>query len=347
MHKKRLMTSASCALALAASLAAGCGPVSDEDGLIDGDGGNNAVETDAGLDAQVVCDELDFEIERQPTKLMLALDMSGSMIGKYSSARMGISNAITNLSGQFQLGFNSYPMYPYSAQCGIAPNALFDTAVGNETAILDWLSAHQPQGGAGDPLVVQMDAILSNASYATNFTSTAETAERYLVIISDGDDCCGPGPAYNCSNQWTAELVDRTEQLLQAGIKTVVIGYAGADDATMTAIALAGGSPFATYLPANDETALQGALETIGAEVISCSFAVDVPSTSADSDAVNMYFDEELLPFEPGCLSGTGWDWADAAHTTVKLCEGSCDQLRDETVENVTAKFGCPSVQID
>ncbi|MCP4447941.1 MAG: VWA domain-containing protein [Myxococcales bacterium] len=341
------MTPANSALSIALTslLAAGCGPISGEDGFVGGDGGRDG--RDAGVDAQTVCDEQDFSIDRQPTKLLLALDMSGSMVSKYTSARNGIVNAITNLSGQFHLGFNSYPMYPYSAQCGIAPDVLFDTAPGNETNILNWLNTHEPQTGAGDPLVVQIDALLNGVGYATNFTSPAVPGETYLVIVSDGDDCCGPAPSYSCSNQWTTELVDRTERLLLAGIKTVVVGYAGADDATMTAIALAGGSPFSTYLPANDETALQGALETIGAAVVGCSFAVDVPSGSTDQDAVNLYFDNVLLPYEPGCASGMGWDWADPAHTTVELCAGSCDQLREGTIDNVTAKFGCPSVQID
>jgi hypothetical protein len=330
------------ALFLTPLVAVSCGSVSEDDGLLT-DGG---AASDAGIDAQTVCDEQDFTIERQPTKLMLALDMSGSMISKYGSARNGITNAITNLSGQFHFGFNSYPQYPYAAQCGIAPDALYDTAPGNETGILDWLSGHQPQSGAGDPLVVQMDALLSG-TYASNFTTSAVGGEAYLVVVSDGDDCCGPNANYSCGNEWTSELVDRTEQLLDAGIKTVVVGYTGADDATMTAIAVAGGSPFSTYLPASDETALQGALETIGAAVISCSFGVDVPDASADPDAVNLYLDGELLPFEPGCGTGSGWDWADAEHTAVQLCAGPCDDLRAETVENVKARFGCPSVQID
>jgi hypothetical protein len=332
------------ALALAPFLAAGCGSVSEEDGFVGGDAGSVI---DAGIDAKLVCDEQDFAIERQPTKLMLVLDMSGSMISKYGSARNGITTAITNLTGQFHFGFNSYPAYPYSAQCGIAPDALFDTAPGNETDILAWLSGHQPQSGAGDPLVVQMDALLSNSGYAANFTSSDTGGEPYLVIVSDGDDCCGPSPAYSCGNEWTAELVARTEQLLLAGIKTVVVGYNGADDATMNAIAVAGGSPFGTYLPASDESALQGALETIGAALVSCSFGVDVPDASADPDAVNLYFDGELLPYEPGCVTGTGWDWADEAHTRIQLCSGPCDELRAETVDNVKARFGCPSVQID
>mgnify|MGYP003634446002 CR=1 FL=1 len=342
-------------LLIVPALALACGPsTSGADGSVgQQDDGDVVVDTDAaapGLDAQAVCDEQDFSITRQPPKLMLALDMSGSMVTKYNSARNGITNAITNLSGQFHLGFNTYPKYPYvsSGICSIAPNVLFDSAPGNEAGILDWLSTHQAQTGAGDPLVVQLDALLNDPNHAANFTSAAVPGEAYLVIVSDGDDCCGPAPAYSCQNSWTAELVDRTERLLLAGIKTIVVGYTGADDATMTAIAVAGGSPFTTYLPANDETALQAALETIGGALISCTFAVDVPSSSADPDAVNLYFDDEVVPYEPGCAAtGEGWDWADAAHTTVTLCTGSCDDLRSETIENVTAKFGCPSVLID
>ncbi len=305
---------------------------------------------DASFDANTICDEQDFAIDVVPTKLLLALDMSGSMAiqNNYAPARTAITNAITNLSGLFHFGFNSYPAYPYTSanQCSISSTALFDTIPGNEAGIIAWLAAHEAISGAGDPLVIQMDAILNTPGYATNFTSIASGGQPYLVIISDGDDCCGPSGDYGCQNVWTTELVARTQQLLAQGIKTIVIGYSGADDATMTAIAAAGGSPFSTFLPAADQTALQTALETIGSTVASCTFAVDVPDT-ANRDDVNLYVDGLLLPYEPGCSTDIGWDWTDAEHTAIRLCATPCEGLRTETIGSINATFGCPSGQIE
>ena len=331
------------ALALAfVTISAAC--VSGEDGRLQAaDAGPSSSSVDANRD----CSEQAFSIEHVPARLLLALDMSGSMRGpKYTSSVNAITSALTNLSGQFHFGFNSYPAYPYSNQCNVAGSSQFDTGPNNEASIIAWLGSHTPTNGAGDPLVIQMDALLNDPLFSSNFTAT-DTGESYLVVVSDGDDCCGPSGAYTCSNTWTAELVERTELLLQAGIKTIVVGYAGADNATMGAIASAGGSPFDDFLPASNEAALQQALETIGGSVTSCTFELDDPDAEADPDAVNIYVDGVVVPLDPGCTTNTGWDWTSATHGSVTLCANTCEQLRDGTISEVSARFGCPSREIE
>jgi hypothetical protein len=143
--------------------------------------------------------------------------------------------------------------------------------------------------------------------------------------------------------------VERTEALLAAGIKTITVGYGdNADEEALDAIAAAGGTEFDEYLPAVDSEALQDALETVGGSIISCIFEIDEPDASADPDNVNFYFDDEVVPYDEDCAAGVGWTWVDPPdNTMIEFCEEACNELQGGLVDEVSAKFGCPTVGIE
>jgi hypothetical protein len=321
---------------------------SDADSDTDSDTDSDA---DGGSDTDTVCDEQDFDIAYVPVRLMLAVDFSGSMIinaGRWEAAQAAMTSMLTTFEGDYLFGFDTYPDVSGSMSCAVGGPVWFDCDAGQESDIIGWLDSNAPVSGSGDPLVMEMDTLLTDATYAPGCTSGALPGERYLVVVSDGDDCCGPEGAYNCSNSYVDEIVDRTSQLLLAGIKTIAIGYSeSADAAAMDAIAANGGSEFTSYLSANDETALIAAFETIAGSIVSCIFEIEEPDASADPDNVNFYFDDEVIPYDEGCAGGTGWTWVDEEHTTVQFCDAACAQLQGGGVENVSAKFGCPTVEIE
>jgi hypothetical protein len=87
--------------------------------------------------------------------------------------------------------------------------------------------------------------------------------------------------------------------------------------------------------------------EIVGA-VITCEFDIDWSSIDEDADPTQVNFrdDEgEVIPYDPGCLVGEGWDWVD--DDTVVFCDGACEHLRNGDWGFVTAVFGCDSVVID
>jgi hypothetical protein len=312
---------------------------------------NGATDEEIAVDTDTVCDEQDFAIEYLPVKLLILLDMSGSMVipaSKYDHARAAIKNWLVDYAGQFLFGFDSYPDAWYSQSCSVAGPIWYDTAPGQEAAISSWLDTHAPQSGSGDPLVMEMDRLLDDPAYAPGFMTGAQPGEPYLLVVADGDDCCGPYASYNCGVDYVTELAQRTGWLLDAGVRTMVIGYTeNADETAMNAIAAAGGSPFTSFIPALDQTALEAALATIASAIVSCSFELDEPEASADPDNVNFYFDGEVVPYDEGCAQGEGWMWANAEHTEVTFCEQACAELQGGGVDLVTAKFGCPTIPVE
>lgn len=313
----------------------------------DGDGDADA-DGDADEVVGPICSEQNFQIDYKPVKLMIALDMSGSMVtpeSKYFAARESIQTVIDDFDERFLFGFDSYPDTFTDESCTVDGPVWFDCEVGNETPIINWLETHMPVSGSGDPLLRELDKFLSSPSYAPNFTSDASGEDAYLLILADGDDCCGPSGTYNCAASWVDELAEKTRELSATGIKTVVVGYTrNADPDALDAVARNGGSPFSSYVPALDQAALTNALKTIAGTIASCDFDIAEPDPSSDPGKVNFYFDDNVVPFNDGCATGIGWTWGNDDHTTVHFCAQSCAQLNEGDVENISAKFGCPSV---
>lgn len=138
------------------------------------------------------------------------------------------------------------------------------------------------------------------------------------------------------------------------GFDDVAGGNVSADQ--LNAIAEYGGTPFGEYFLATDQAQLETALDTIAAEVVSCTFAIEDPGELADPDEVNFYFDtdgdgvvsdEDVVGYDEGCAAGVGWTWTSEEHTAITFCAGACEELNSGDVENVVAKWGCPTVVVE
>lgn len=305
---------------------------------------------DPSVDNGDFCSEQQMAISYVPAKLMIALDMSGSMAepsDRYPIAVDAIVNMLSGFSGRFLFGFDTYPDRFDRYSCRVDEPIWFDCAPDNERNIINWLRLHRAVQGPGDPLLLEMGLFFNELDYAPNFTTDALPGPSYLLLVADGDDCCGPTAEYDCDQNWSMELADVTQKLLAKGIMTIVVGYTESADAdTLDLIAKNGGTIFDETIPALDQLALEDALTTIANSIVSCNFDISDPGPRSDPSRVNFYLDNQVVPFDAGCVSGTGWTWQDDSHDSMRFCKQACSLLQQGDIDLVTAKFGCPVVVV-
>jgi hypothetical protein len=192
-------------------------------------------------------------------------------------------------------------------------------------------------------------------TYAPAFNDPS--ANRYLLVVSDGADLCGEGCctainplAHPECTATSEEFAALATDIAAAGIKIVVIGFGtGAEPDQLNAIANNGGmeAPFNEYIFANDTTSLEAAFTEIANAVVTCVYNVGLPDESADPDKVNFYFDDVVVGYDEDCAVGEGWMWVNEEHTQIEFCDAACEELQGGLVEMITAKWGCDTVEIE
>jgi hypothetical protein len=313
-----------------------------------------------------VCAEQDFGIELVPPYLMILLDKSSSMgdsLGgggsKWSQAQAAIEHLVFGYYDRILFGFDAFPS---SGNCDVGDPILVDV-VGNfddnfaATTAMYGTSAN----GGSTPLYCGL-GILAETTYAPSFNNPS--ANKYVVVVSDGADLCGEGccvpmptgwppmppPECTASDDEFATLA--SDMRNQHGIKSFVIGFddpsgENVSEAQLNAIAANGGTPYTSFLLASSQAQLESAFDEIAAQVVSCVYSLADPGEEANPDEVNVYFDGVPVGFDEGCVNGGGWDWTDGTHTAIEFCSGSCAELQSLTVENINVTFGCPTIIID
>lgn len=293
------------------------------------------------------CDEKEFLIDNTPARLMILQDISGSMTSqtgifgtgptRWVAAKAALKSVLNNpTNSKIQFGFDVFPNDGY---CGVAGSVVVDTAVGTSAQIINQLGMLSPSGNT--PLCIAVrnfDGIVS-MGYANKFH--APGADKYLLIVSDGEDTCG-GTMCGSGSSNALALSAVVAELLLYGVKTYVIGFGlGPGSLQLTAMAMAGGTGSMTYIDVSNQTQLQNAMNNISGYLGKCVYDLKNVDATADPDKVNFYFDGELVPYSPNCNSGYGWDWRGPDHKSVEFCKKACDKLRDDQVNKISATFGC------
>ncbi len=289
-----------------------------------------------------------LRVEVAIPKLLLVLDMSGSMIDpwdKYLEARSAIVQVLARLQGEFRFGFDGFPDQPFVGSCAVEDPAVFDCGIGNEQGIEGWLLTHVPADRNNTPLVRQIEALLGDPHYAPDCFSDGVPGESYVVVVSDGADSCG-GEVAQCHDSCVRELSALTGLLLREGVRTIAVGYgAGAPGRAMNAIAQAGGTLFDEYLPAADQAGLVDALSSIADSISSCLLEVDSPEAIQQPELVNLFLDGDVVPNDADCLEEAGWAWTNEEHSEIELCERTCEDAQGGAAE-VVLRVGCPTVEV-
>ena len=175
-----------------------------------------------------------------------------------------------------------------------------------------------------------------------------------VVLLSDGGD--------NCSGEEQPQIVARlgtaAQKLMAAGIKTYAVRYGSEGgrtpegDAQLVAIVTNGGTAIVDpanpskkpYIDATTQEELTAALASISDRLATCSFTLSGLPPDSEKDNANLFLNGEALPFDKAGAKQDGWNWIDAARTTVELYGASCTAFKTNRRTNVVVEFGCPPV---
>jgi hypothetical protein len=155
-------------------------------------------------------------------------------------------------------------------------------------------------------------------------------------------NCCAPtpeNPRANLSCVDDQASLDAVTALSDAGISTFVVGMPGSEPyvGLLDALAEAGGTARAgspKYYSVVDTEELEASLKAIAASVaISCELPLDYEPP--DPDYVNVYFDGELIQYDPT----DGWEWTAEGHVAIRGT--ACEQLGAGDVLEVQILAGC------
>jgi hypothetical protein len=174
-----------------------------------------------------------------------------------------------------------------------------------------------------------------------------------VVLLSDGGD--------NCSGDEQPQIVSRlgaaAKKLLDAGVKTYAVRYGSEAGRTpegeeqLRAIVNNGGTAVMDpanpnrkpYLDATTPDELVAGLAAISDRLATCSFTLTgLPEEGRDN--ANLYLNGEAIPFDKMAAKQDGWNWVDAAKTTIELYGDSCTAFKTNRRTSVVVEFGCPPV---
>ncbi len=162
---------------------------------------------------------------------------------------------------------------------------------------------------------------------------------------STGVNCCEPSnrnPFANLSCVDEQSTLQAVQALADAGISTFVVGMPGSEpyEQLLDAMAEVGGTARQgepKYYSVADTDALQQALTAIAASVaISCEIPLDYDPP--DRDFVNVYFDGEVVEYDPQA----GWEWTEDGQVAIR--GGACERLSTGDVLEVQILAGCKTV---
>jgi hypothetical protein len=308
------------------------------------------------------CETWNIRIDPVPIRIMILEDKSTSMSDseKWDSAVHAINVILDEFIFDVEFGLDMFPTYDAPEtdeegnpmRCAIGEHVLKDVGPGTASDISQTIGTASLSSGT--PLYLAM-ANFANPDYAPIFSDVTANSENYLVIVSDGADTCGTDPTTNGGGMMFngatgRQLADATIDLREDfNIKTIVVGFGeGADPNQLNAIAGEGGTRFDTYLDADDGDQLTETLtEIVSSVAVPCSFELgEYDPRTVNMNDVNFYINQIVVPYDEGCAADQGWTWGNEEKTIVEFCEAACAQMTPDTVQEISAKIGCPRIGI-
>jgi hypothetical protein len=227
-------------------------------------------------------------------------------------------------------------LFPSDDSCGVSDVVTTPVAAHNAASVNGAMAANKPGG-----LTPTRFALESASRYLTGLTSPNP---RYIVLATDGLPNCGPqDPDGGSDRADDAATIMAVAKIATAGIPVFVIGVGtqGDGDATLSAMAKAGGKPRAAdpaYYPVTTAADLTATLATIGGQIVSCTLPIKDPP-----DPSNIAVDADGVRVPHSATEG--WDYG-AGGKTIQLNGSWCARYQDGTIKDVQTIFGCPGVII-
>jgi hypothetical protein len=341
------------------------------------DGSSTA--TMGSSDTGFQCGESQFVLEVNPTRIMLVLDKSGSMVSntwdhdddpstdevtRWSSLHATVDLATSAFDGSIDYGMLLYPSLEatstYDANACVVANAPeVPVAPQNATAIMNALppanATNAIQGGTPSATAVSV-ALEELRGFDASLP-------RAILFITDGEANCraDAGVVTQLFEVYDDTLHTLVEDAWTAeGIPTYVVGIAIRDEILPVAVdgtpdginpheqlnllAEQGGRPQqggdALYYAATNQLELEAALSEIAAEQFDC--VVDLVPEPEHPTFVKIEINGVEYPRLADCAAGDGWVYSnpDGPYDTIVLCGAACDTLA--TTGMLDAIYECP-----
>jgi hypothetical protein len=324
---------------------AGGGGASSVDGGSPSGSGGGVAQTDAGGSGPSAdgpnCGLSTFALQSLPPDVLIVLDKSASMnepakglLGcllfqcesKWSDMTMALNSTVMATQATVNWGLK---LFPTDDLCGVSADVAAPVAANNAAMVNAAIAATSPSGDTPTRL-----AITGAGQYLMGL---GRPNPPYIVLATDGLPNCAAAGQQNGADD--AAAIMAVTDVAAAGIPVFVIGVgtAGGGDATLSAMAKAGGKPRAAdpaYYPVTTAADLSAALATIGGQFASCTLPIKQPP---DPDNIAVDADGMRVP-----KSATdGWAYG-AGMATIVLNGSWCANYQSGAIKDVQAIFGCP-----
>ncbi|AUX23557.1 keratin associated protein 5-1 [Sorangium cellulosum] len=208
-----------------------------------------------------------------------------------------------------------------------------------EVRLISAIDSVEPPAG-GTPMY---GALHGATTWAINYKNAHPEEEVAVVLVTDGI----PTDCVTAPNT----IADLARDAFQDhGVRVHMVGFGGSNPEVINLIADAGGGrAFNLSAGGTLRGSLRNALVSIRGEVLPCNVTVPVAGAS-DPNAVSVIHvnnagTETLLtrvPDAASCGAGTtGWYFPDATYSSVRLCPGTCESVREQAGGKVRAIVPC------
>jgi hypothetical protein len=297
------------------------------------------------------CGVQQYGLQNIPPDLLIIEDKSGSMgnqlddskcpgMGaacetKWGDTTAAIEMVVTATDTTIRWGLK---YFANNNQCGVNDGAAVPIGANSAAAINASLMATNPGGSTPTRL-----AVASGVKYMQTLT---DPNPKYILLATDGEPNCAPGG--NAGDDDSPAAIQAVMDANTAGFPVFVVGVGtntGAD-ATLTAMAIAGGRPQMAaprYYPVTTTASLVAVLNTIQGQIASCNF--NLGKAPPDPTNIGVYADPGLVKIPKDPTHTNGWDYG-AGMTSIVLYGTACDNVKNKVTTNLQTAFGCPGIPI-
>jgi hypothetical protein len=242
-------------------------------------------------------------------------------MSKWDIATTAIKQVTQQYQSQIQFGMMLFPAGGgNSTQCVPGPVAV---PIGDQRAAQIATSLDMNRPGGRTPI----GGVLTAAGMVPELADAMRA--NYVMLVTDGTETCN-------GNGVTAA----TQNLMQRGIKTFVVGFGGEVDAmNLSDIATAGGTPrpgATKYYQADDAQGLLAAFNLIAQGALGCEYRL--ATAPPDPSKVFVYVNGVLQNRDVS--HANGWDYSPAT-TRITFYGGLCSLVASDATAKVSIVYGC------
>jgi hypothetical protein len=95
---------------------------------------------------------------------------------------------------------------------------------------------------------------------------------------------------------------------------------------------------------AGTDVHLTAVLSQIANSLTTCAFALGALSDDADKEAVSLYLNGEVVPYDGQATEQDGWGWLDPEQTSIQLYGQFCEDFKNNGKTSVVVELGCEPV---